>query len=82
MNYLEQVLWDVKRVPVHHNVTIIAISLSSVETMTVFKNLDLSASSMVHAISGFPAKSLMFLRDNPFEPPRAGINPKILGIFI
>ena len=50
-----------------------AISESSVETTTLLTHRDFNATSIVHAIKGFPARGLMFFRGTFLEPPLAGI---------
>jgi hypothetical protein len=40
---------------------------------------DFLAASIVHAIRGFPAVIRIFFRGIPFDPPRAGIRPRITG---
>ena len=45
------------------------------------KIFDSNAASIVQVIIGFPAKSKIFLLGNSFDPPRAGISPRILCFF-
>ena len=40
--------------------------------------LDFRDASIVHAINGFPAKSIIFFPGNPFDPLRAGMIDKTL----
>src|SRR5439155_17770204 len=55
-----------------------AISSSSVETTYRSKQHDALAASIVHEMSGFPHKGLIFFLGTPLLSPRAGVIPKII----
>ncbi len=54
------------------------ISSSSVETITLLTGSLAFAASIVYAINGRPASSLIFFRLIPFDPPLAGIIASVL----
>jgi hypothetical protein len=58
----------------------LAISLSSVDTITSSNNSDPKATSIEYAIIGLPKKSLMFFLGIRLLPPLAGMIHRFLAV--
>src|SRR5438094_524279 len=57
-----------------------AIAGSSVEMMVRYSTPLFRAASMVQAISGLPPSIARFFPGTPFDPPRAGMSPRIRAV--